>query len=77
MVIEANLVPLLVFVLAQGEFKAQKEAAWAVSNFTVGGTAQQVGGGGEEGGEGGEEGRREESRGRRRVEGGRSLFDDQ
>lgn len=44
MVIDAQLVPLLVHVLAQGEFKAQKEAAWAVSNFTVGGTAQQVGG---------------------------------
>ena len=43
MVIDAGLVPLLVYVLAQGEFKAQKEAAWAVSNFTVGGTAQQVG----------------------------------
>lgn len=46
MVIDAQLVPLLVHVLAQGEFKAQKEAAWAVSNFTVGGTAQQVGWGG-------------------------------
>ncbi len=43
MVIDAGLVPLLVNVLALGEFKAQKEAAWAVSNFTVGGTQEQVG----------------------------------
>jgi hypothetical protein len=66
MVIDAQLVPLLVSVLAQGEFKAQKEAAWAVSNFTVGGTPQQVitsgGGGGIDG-----MGRREEGR---LVEGG-------
>ena len=27
----------------QGDFKAQKEAAWAVTNLTSGGTVQQVG----------------------------------
>ena len=42
MVIDANLVPSLITVLQQGEFKTQKEAAWAVSNFTVGGTPEQV-----------------------------------
>lgn len=34
---EAPSVPIL-----QGEFKAQKEAVWAVANFTTGGTVQQV-----------------------------------
>ncbi len=43
MVIEANLVPALIATLWNGEFKTQKEAAWAVSNFTVGGTKEQVG----------------------------------
>lgn len=43
MVIDANLVPTLIFTLTHGEFKTQKEAAWAVSNFTVGGTPEQVG----------------------------------
>ena len=43
MVIEANLVPTLIHTLRHGEFKTQKEAAWAVSNFTVGGTTEQVG----------------------------------
>ena len=42
MVIDANLVPTLIFTLSHGEFKTQKEAAWAVSNFTVGGTPEQV-----------------------------------
>ena len=43
MVIDANLVPSLITALLMGEFKTQKEAAWAVSNFTVGGTPEQVG----------------------------------
>lgn len=29
-------------LLFQGDFKAQKEAVWAVANFTTGGTAEQV-----------------------------------
>lgn len=33
----------MIVVLTHGEYRAQKEAAWAVSNFTVGGTAAQVG----------------------------------
>ena len=42
MVIDANLVPLVIQQLAVGEFRTMKEAAWAVSNFTVGGTPEQV-----------------------------------
>lgn len=42
MVIDAGLVPLLVQVLQTSEFRIQREAAWAVSNFTVGGTLEQV-----------------------------------
>ena len=30
------------FFLPQGEFLTQKEAAWAISNFTVSGSPQQV-----------------------------------
>lgn len=42
MVIDANLVPVVILALKQGDFRTQKEAAWAVSNFTVGGTQDQV-----------------------------------
>ena len=42
MVIDAELVPLIIQQLALGEFRTKKEAAWAVSNFTVGGTPEQV-----------------------------------
>ncbi len=42
MVIDAQLIPQLIYVLLHGDFKTQKEAAWAVSNLTVGGTAEQV-----------------------------------
>ena len=42
MVIDAQLVPSLILALAHGEFKTQKEAAWAVSNFTGGGSREQV-----------------------------------
>ena len=42
-VIDANLIQPLIMVLETGEYKAQKEAVWAVSNITVGGTSEQVG----------------------------------
>lgn len=42
MVIDAELVPLIIQQLALGDFRTKKEAAWAVSNFTVGGTPEQV-----------------------------------
>ena len=42
MVIDADLVPVVINALKHGDFRTQKEAAWAVSNFTVGGTQEQV-----------------------------------
>ena len=42
MVIDADLVPMVIAALTHGDFRTQKEAAWAVSNFTVGGTQEQV-----------------------------------
>ncbi|KAJ1340256.1 hypothetical protein BSLG_005142 [Batrachochytrium salamandrivorans] len=36
-VIDANLVPHLVAILARGDFKTKKEACWAISNATSGG----------------------------------------
>ena len=42
MVIDSSLVPVVILALKQGDFRTQKEAAWAVSNFTVGGTQEQV-----------------------------------
>jgi importin subunit alpha-2 len=32
----------LIDILVKGDFKAQKEAAWAVTNLTSGGTVQQI-----------------------------------
>lgn len=42
MVLDAELIPPLIRVLMTGDFKTKKEAAWAVSNLTVGGSAAQV-----------------------------------
>ena len=41
-VIDNNLIPPLITILSQGNFKTQKEASWAISNLTVGGSVQQV-----------------------------------
>ena len=41
-VIEAGLVPMVIGHLSKGEFQTQKEAAWAITNATSGGTAEQV-----------------------------------
>ena len=41
-VIDANIVPMLVEILSKSEFKTRKEAAWAITNATSGGTAQQI-----------------------------------
>ncbi len=35
-VIDANLIPPLISVLARGDFKSKKEACWAISNATSG-----------------------------------------
>ena len=42
MVIQSGLIPPLIHVLTTGDFKTQKEAAWAISNLTVGGSGEQV-----------------------------------
>lgn len=41
-VIDANIIPPLLRILTDGEFKTRKEAAWAVSNGTSGGTDAQI-----------------------------------
>ena len=42
MVIDAGCLQPLIDILVKGDFKAQKEAAWAVTNLTSGGTVQQI-----------------------------------
>ena len=41
-VIDANLLPYIIDVLSRGDYKTQKEAVWAVTNLTSGGTPEQV-----------------------------------
>ncbi|PSN37483.1 Importin subunit alpha-1 [Blattella germanica] len=41
-VIDNGLMEPLLHVLLSGDFKSQKEAAWAVTNFTSGGSVQQL-----------------------------------
>ena len=41
-IVENNIVPPLIYLLAHAEFDIKKEAAWAVSNATSGGTHQQI-----------------------------------
>jgi importin subunit alpha-6/7 len=41
-VIENNIVPPLIQLLSNAEFDIRKEAAWAISNATSGGTEQQI-----------------------------------
>ena len=40
--IDANIIPPLVSLLATAEFGIKKEAAWAISNATSGGTHEQI-----------------------------------
>ena len=40
--IDAGCLQPLIDILVKGDFKAQKEAAWAVTNLTSGGTVQQI-----------------------------------
>ena len=37
-----GLIPFLVVVLSKADFKTQKEAVWAVTNYTSGGTVEQT-----------------------------------
>jgi importin subunit alpha-1 len=41
-VIEAAIIPPLVQLLQNAEFEIKKEAAWAISNATSGGTHEQI-----------------------------------
>ena len=41
-VIDANLFPVLIEILQKSEFKTRKEAAWAITNATSGGTPDQI-----------------------------------
>jgi len=41
-VIDANVIPTLIQVMSRAEFKTRKEAAWAITNATSGGTPEQI-----------------------------------
>lgn len=41
-VIDANIFPVLIEILSKAEFKTRKEAAWAITNATSGGTPDQI-----------------------------------
>ncbi|KAF3823519.1 hypothetical protein GH733_006987 [Mirounga leonina] len=41
-VVNHGSVPFLIGVLSKADFKTQKEAVWAVTNYTSGGTADQI-----------------------------------
>ena len=41
-VIENNIIPPLVHLLATAEFDIRKESAWAISNATSGGSHEQI-----------------------------------
>ena len=41
-VIDAQIIPLVIHLLQTAEFDIQKEAAWAISNATNGGHADQI-----------------------------------
>ena len=41
-IVENNIIPPLIYLLAHAEFDIKKEAAWAISNATSGGTHQQI-----------------------------------
>lgn len=41
-VIDANIFPILIEILQKAEFRTRKEAAWAITNATSGGTPEQI-----------------------------------
>ncbi len=41
-VIDANIFPAVIEILAKAEFKTRKEAAWAITNATSGGERSRV-----------------------------------
>ena len=40
--IDANIFPVLIDIQGKAEFKTRKEAAWAITNASSGGTAEQI-----------------------------------
>ncbi|KAL3040451.1 hypothetical protein OYC64_011467 [Pagothenia borchgrevinki] len=42
MVMDADLLPPLITILQVAEFRTRKEAAWAITNATSGGSAEQI-----------------------------------
>ena len=40
--IDANIFPVLIEIQSKAEFKTRKEAAWAITNATSGGTPEQI-----------------------------------
>lgn len=41
-VIDANVFPVLINIMQIADFKTKKEAAWAITNATSSGTAEQI-----------------------------------
>ena len=41
-VISANVIPILIRLISEGEAKVRREAAWAITNLICGGTDEQV-----------------------------------
>lgn len=42
MIVDTNLLADLIKILEVGDFKAKKEATWAITNLTSGGSAEQI-----------------------------------
>lgn len=40
--LDENIFPALIHIMATAEFKTRKEAAWAITNATSGGTQEQI-----------------------------------
>ena len=40
--IDANIFPVLIDILGKADFKTRKEAAWAITNATSGGSPEQI-----------------------------------
>ena len=41
-VIDAGLVPIILHIMDQGDYKSQKEAVWVITNLTSGSSLKQV-----------------------------------
>lgn len=41
-VIDADLIPVILKIMDQGDYKSQKEAVWVITNLTSGSNIEQV-----------------------------------